>query len=123
MVEVRENLQDKNEPVHINLHFEEPLYGQKEPVAPLQLQELPAQPNTTVQDLSTLKDCSNIAVVCGQLHPNTAHQIQANNTIAQSGATWFVDPLSGLLGQPNTVNIDQLVHHKFDGLLSLGVNG
>ena len=89
-------------------------------MAPLQLQELPAQPNTTVQDLSTLKDCSNIAVVCGQLHPNTAQQIQANNTIAQSGATWFVDPLSGLLGQPNTVNIDQLVHHKFDGLLSLG---
>ena len=118
--EVRENLQDKSEPVHINLHFEEPLYGQKEPVAPLQLQELPAQPNTTVHDLSTLKDCSNIAVVCGQLHPNTAQQIQANNTIAQSGATWFVDPLSGLLGQPNTVNIDQLVHHKFDGLLSLG---
>ena len=118
--EVRGNLQDKSEPVHINLHFEEPLYGQQEPVAPLQLQELPAQSIGTAQDLSTLKGCSNIAVVCGQLHPNTAQEIKANNTIAQSGATWFVDPLSGLLGQPNTVNIDQLVHHKFDGLLSVG---
>ena len=89
-------------------------------MAPASTSELPAQSNATVQDLSTLKGCSNIAVVCGQLHPDTAPVTQANNTIAQSGATWFVDPLSGLLGQPNTVNIDQLVHHKFDGLLSLG---
>ena len=117
---VRQNLNEKSEPVHVNLHFEEPLYGQQEPLAPLKIAGLQANINRTDQGLSTLSGCSNTAVACGQLHPKIAQQIKADNTIVQSGATWFVDPLSGLLGEPNTVNIDQLVHHNFDGLLSLG---
>lgn len=106
-------------PVHINIHFDEPLYGQVEQMDTV---ELPDYPCTKAKpaDVSPLDTCHNVAVVCGQLRHEEADFIKSSGMIARSGATWFVDPLSGLLAEDNCVNIDELVHYEFDGLLSFG---
>jgi 2-succinyl-5-enolpyruvyl-6-hydroxy-3-cyclohexene-1-carboxylate synthase len=107
------------EPVHINIHFDEPLYGQREHVDAIELQEL-NHPKARPVDLSLFDACQKVAIVCGQLRPEEAKLVKSSGIISSSNATWFVDPLSGLLGEDNCVNIDELVHCEFDGLLSFG---
>lgn len=109
----------RKEPVHINIHFEEPLYGQVEHVDSVVLPKFTI-PKAMPVDFSPLSNCQKVAVVCGQLRPQDAEFVKTSGMIASSNATWFVDPLSGLLGEKNCVNIDELVHHEFDGLLSFG---
>lgn len=112
-------LKVKREPVHINLHFDEPLYGQVERFAPLEL-PLFSIPEVTKADSSDLNECEKVAIVCGQMRPRDAKNVKSSGILTSSNATWFVDPLSHLLGEDNCVNIDELVDHKFDGLLSFG---
>ena len=116
---IHHSLAIKKEPVHINVHFDEPLYGQVEHIESVQLSEF-SLPKTRPADLSPLSTCQNVAVVCGQLRPEVVEFVKTSGVISSSNATWFVDPLSGLLGEENCVNIDELVHHEFDGLLSFG---
>ena len=86
------------EPVHINIHFDEPLYGQVESIESLEFQEYTV-PKAKPVDLSPLNTCQKVAIVCGQLRPEDAAFVKYSGLISSSNATWFVDPLSGLLGK------------------------
>lgn len=116
---LRHSLMVLKEPVHINIHFDEPLYGQVDHIDTVELSEY-TFPKAKPVDLSPLYNCKKVAIVCGQLPPEDAAFVKNSGMISSSNATWFVDPLSGLLGQENCVNIDELVHYEFDGLLSFG---
>ena len=118
-VHLHHSLMVLREPVHINIHFDEPLYGQVEHIESFDFKEH-IFPKAKPVDLSPLNTCQKVAIVCGQLRPEDAAFVKSSGMISSSNATWFVDPLSGLLGEANCVNIDELVHHEFDGLLSFG---
>lgn len=112
-------LREKSEPVHVNVSFEEPLYGQRTLHEPITI-EIPQIKSQKRLELNFFEPSMNVAIVCGQLNPHESEYLKANKVLHRSKATWFVDPLSGLLGEPNTVHIERIESYNFDGLLSLG---
>lgn len=112
-------LKEKSEPVHVNVSFEEPLYGQRAMHEPITV-EIPQIKSQIHLELDFFEPSMNVAIVCGQLNPHESEYLKAHKVLHRSKATWFVDPLSGLLGEPNTVHIDRIESYNFDGLISLG---
>jgi 2-succinyl-5-enolpyruvyl-6-hydroxy-3-cyclohexene-1-carboxylate synthase len=112
-------LKEKSEPIHINVSFEEPLYGQCTQHEPLSLQ-IPQIKKHIPLKLDFFEPSMNIAIVCGQLNPHESEYLKKQKVLHQSKSTWFVDPLSGLLDEPNTVHIERIKSYDFEGLISLG---
>ena len=100
-------LKEKSEPVHLNVSFEEPLYGQLAMHEPITV-KIPQIKRQMHLELDFFEPSMNVAIVCGQLNPHESEYLKAHKVLHKSKATWFVDPLSGLLGEPNTVHIDRI---------------
>ena len=92
-------LREKSEPVHVNVSFEEPLYGQRTLHEPITV-DIPQIKSQMRLDLDFFEPSMNVAIVCGQLNPHESEYLKAYKVLHRSKATWFVDPLSGLLGEP-----------------------
>ena len=80
----------KKEPVHLNIHFDEPLYGQVDHIDTVELPEY-TLPKAKPVDLSPLYNCKKVAIVCGQLRPEDVEFVKTSGVIPSSNATWFVD--------------------------------
>jgi 2-succinyl-5-enolpyruvyl-6-hydroxy-3-cyclohexene-1-carboxylate synthase len=103
-------------PVHINVAFEEPLYGQAQAVAPLKWttpgEKIPSKP-VALPKMPT-------ALVFGQLLPSEQKNISAMLDAAAEDVRVFADPTSGLLWHPKALSMRDLEKYPFQLLVSVG---
>ncbi len=110
-------------PIHLNVAFHEPLYGQGEAPKSMQLELAADQfvkhglPESVASpDFSKFE---SVAVVAGQLLPKESEMVRM---LLNEGVEWtlFADPMSGLLDHPNTAPMEALLNLQPDAVLSIG---
>ena len=106
----------KSEPIHINISFNEPLYGHMEGHEPIEVRLEAGHATKEIFKLGS----KPTALICGQLRPEQTQHILQQGWLDNTSGTWFVDPLSGLLQHPNARHINEILHELPPQILSIG---
>lgn len=114
-------LSDKQEPVHINIAFDEPLYGQVPEQTSLPALDWSVSEKAVEHDFSADFEAlqkGDVALIVGQLTPEKAHALK--EVLSQNPFAFFADPTSGLLHLPEALPMSELLHHQPKVVISVG---
>ena len=120
--DIHSALQDKL-PVHINVAFNEPLYGlmYSSPAIDIELESRSMDyANDLSRGMSLLSNAKQVAMIIGQLAPNQSLQLREQLNRADHDHLYFADATSGLLDHPKVTSLATIVNYQPDAVLSFG---